>query len=326
MRGLASLAGVGLLLGALQACDCAGPVHIDDAGTRPRADASTDARVFDTGDGDIAIPDAIAGDTESTDVVLPDTGTALDRTATDLTSVDAPASDHEVTDLLTIDTMSVDATLDDAAQTDAAIEDASATDLGQPDVPQDAALTTDATAADSLVPDSGTTVGDCSSGGLCLLLIWNSAQGDLDLHLSFNSGAWCTDDACYWANCADSASTHVDWDQSSDRSAADPVLFGSAQIGSGPEILRIVDPLQATYTTAVHYQPGPSLPDVTATVELWSLGVKRATQQHTLAPGEFWEIGDITVDATTVALATSSRLCASGQWICTDAVHQCPVD
>jgi len=290
-----------LSLSALR-CDCGGAVVDDEDAGLARADAASDA-------GTATIDGAVA------DVVL------MDAESTDAGGADAGAPDSGMPDVGLPDTGMPDVGMTDAGMADAGTTDAGMTDTGTTD-----AGMTDAGMTDAGGEDGGRTIPDCSAGGLCVQLTWDTPTGDLDLHLSVNGGDYCTDEACYWANCQDGLADGLwlEWDGVLGRSAGDPVIYAEELYGLGPEVLHVETPLVAVYTVGVYFNPFPDIDPAAVRVEVFSDGVSLGSAIRTLAPNQFWEVGEVEVAADQVTFEEKPRLCAPSDWICTNAVGACP--
>ena len=304
---------LGLALMVAPACDCGSPVHVDDVGGRSHVDAGSDARIIDAAGvegvgADVVSVDADVADISSADLAIVDTG-PMDAHPRDQSSLDNIVNDQGLaTDLAA----AVDQRVADSSIADQVTPDQSNPDQGGGDAP----LSDLAVSVDAGVPD-------CATGGLCIRLTWDSSGGDLDLHLSKDDAAWCTDGACYWARCSQTAGEPIEWDGVLGRSAGDGVLYGDGLIGFGPEYLRIEQPVAGSYTLGVYFNPGTgSATPVRFTI--YANGVEIDSGLRSLAPGEFWQWGDINISNGTVSTAEGQKLCGSGSWICTDAVDLCP--
>ncbi len=296
MRALLVVAGLSLpLLSSLATgCDGCDPAPPDDGAARADAGGRALADAGDSDDGG-ARRDSGAGDDAG---ALSDGGAALDAGR----ALDAGEA------------------LDSGAEGD----DAGAlTDDGGHSNVADAGAVADA----GVVADAGddVVVGPCGSAGLALRLSW-STVGDLDLHLSLDGAAWCSDEDCFWANCRPDADPRREWDNVAGASAGDPVLVTDTAAGFGPEVLCIDAPFVAAYVVGVRYQPFSGWPATDARLELFSGGV--LVDEVTLsgfAPGEYWQPGSVEVSAGAVSLAGVPRRCeVSDGWICQDPPGDCP--
>lgn len=297
---LATLASVG-------ACDCAGPLIVDvcEIADVPTVDARhNDALATDTLASDTMIADASADDAEMTDSII------ADLAVTDSTILDHLAGDQELGDQGLNDHGAADQQLADQDLSDQDLADHVAVDLAQ----QDSA------ASD---PDAGHSIVDCSQGGLCIVLTWDNSAGDLDLHLARNQADYCTDQACYWANCNADAAEPVDWDGVAGFSSGDPRLYGDRSWGLGPEILQVESPSDGTYDLGLFFNPFPGLSAVTASVGVFSQGQLLQQFSKSLAPGEFWELATLSVISGNLSAVSDEGFCSVGQWLCTDPVGTC---
>ena len=227
-----------------------------------------------------------------------------------------------------------DAGLADAERRDVMSRDVQGHDTASSDVTTDVFVlpdarvldvaSTDVSATDVVSSDAGTSApASCNNAGLCITLEWNAAYGDLDLHVSLNEGAWCTDDACYFGNCTTGGPFRIDWDGVDGFSPGDPDLIDDG-FARGPEVFTIESPFIANYTVGAYFQPNNN-PPVDATLRIFSFGRLVATETHELAPNTFWQAGRVQIAANALSFNANKRICASGEWICTDAVDACSI-
>jgi hypothetical protein len=297
-----------IALAPLYACQCDDVPGANDAGGGNNGDG-----VVDSGGGDPA--DAGPADSGAADSGLIDAGT-----------MDAGRPDSGPSDS---GNANIDAALFDAGN----------------QVPADGGLLADAGAA---LADSGNSNADSGSGtppdagarpdggawpmpaecigkGLCVVLRWQGTFNDVDLHLSRNDGDWCTDNACYFANCKEGVSDPVDWDSTLGFSAGDPRIVTDSMSTVFPEILVIDDPVVGDYTLGVYQHPPGASADATATVQVYSLDAEVYAVTRTFGPNRFWELGHIVITLSDLTMNATPRLCAQGDWICTDSVGACPL-
>lgn len=289
-----------------------GPV-VDGRGLERQGDdrrEGADHLSFDLLVADTTHPDASVVDREQADAVVD--GSGMERVVPDVVGYDlatvndaSPAPDAVWIDTSPVDSPSVDVKRD-AGWADGRRVDGAQQVMDRPE-PKDAGETT-----------------SCLGQGLCIVLTWQSAGGDLDLHLSRNGADYCTDQSCYWANCRQAAATRVEWDGTAGVSAGDPLVSGDNLTGYGPETLAVVAPVVGAYTLGVYYNPPSSLPATVATVIIYSGQNEVGSLQRTVSANSFWEIGDIVIQPTSIVLTESPRICPQGDWICTDGVHTCP--
>lgn len=107
-----------------------------------------------------------------------------------------------------------------------------------------------------------------------LILTWDTAEDDLDLHLLRVGGAFQSSDDCYYANCI---APGLDWGVAGD--AQNPILEQDDITGTGPEILVYDQPYGAgPFVASVHdYGLDPGIGPTTATLEVYLDGVLTGT-------------------------------------------------
>lgn len=167
----------------------------------------------------------------------------------------------------------------------------------------------------------------CPESGLAIRLTW-STVGDVDLHLSLEGGAWCSDADCYWANCTPDSVLSLEWDNVDGHSAGDPVLLYDDDDGHGPEVLCVEDPFIAEYVVGVRYNPYSAWPATVARVEVFSFGVAvDDISLDGLLPDELWEPGSVVVSANGVSFVVEQRRCeGADDWLCQDTPGTCPLE
>lgn len=123
-------------------------------------------------------------------------------------------------------------------------------------------------------------------------LTWDTAVNDIDLHVIKASGPYCSAQSCYYANCKPTAFNRPDWDGVSGHTAGDPTLDVDDLSGYGPENINIDQPVDATYTTGVHFYSG-SQPS-NATVKIFvNGGLAYENTQLISSSDDFWEVAQI---------------------------------
>ena len=86
---------------------------------------------------------------------------------------------------------------------------------------------------------------------LWVQMSWSNSGDDMDLHMTYNGGAYESTNDCYYGNCTYFA---PDWGTIGN-SADDPSLDLDDISGTGPENITMQSPSNATYTVVVHDFP-----------------------------------------------------------------------
>jgi hypothetical protein len=125
-------------------------------------------------------------------------------------------------------------------------------------------------------------------------LSWDTDSNDIDLHLMKDSGPWCSESACYYANCKATSYSRPDWDSDgTDSSPGDPVLDIDDLSGYGPENVNVDSPVDADYTVGVHFYSF-SGPSNFATVKVFVNGALRAEYTRQMTTGrDFWDVSRV---------------------------------
>ncbi|NOY25994.1 MAG: choice-of-anchor D domain-containing protein [Oligoflexia bacterium] len=126
---------------------------------------------------------------------------------------------------------------------------------------------------------------------LYILLSWNTANSDVDLHLVRDDPDLyfvTPDDACY-------CNPNPDWGESG--TADDPQLALDNRVGYGPENINIESPVDGNYYVKVHYFKDNGGGTTEATVKIYLSGDLVDTFSQTLTKNQLW-------DVATVALPT----------------------
>jgi hypothetical protein len=139
-------------------------------------------------------------------------------------------------------------------------------------------------------------------------LTWDSAQADLDLHLTRGSGApFSATDDCYFQNCGSVLYT-VNWGGGN----ANPHLDVDDLCGYGPENINIQNPSAGTYTVGVDFYgmndsacsgfyATPSGQAVTPSVRIFIHGELRGEYSRTIncaRTGSYWKVAQVTWGAS----------------------------
>ena len=135
---------------------------------------------------------------------------------------------------------------------------------------------------------------------LWVQMSWTEAGDDMDLHMTYNGGAYNSSNDCYFANCK-SLSMPLDWGVVGD-TTDNPLLDLDDISGIGPENINMESPSNGTYTVVVHDYPSSSFTggnDVTVTIflggaQVWT-GTKTISGEDT-----FTEFAEINYPSATV--------------------------
>lgn len=149
---------------------------------------------------------------------------------------------------------------------------------------------------------------DPEAAGLFVRLTWGANGSDLDLHLVQSGGTLAQPPLdCFYAN------INPDWGAAGNES--DPLLSGDTTSGPGPEVIRVREPQQTSYTAYAHMFSDDGLGAQDAIIEIAHDGAPVASHQRTLtSTGLVWEVG-------TVVYASSN---AAPTFTFTDATFQHP--
>ncbi len=123
---------------------------------------------------------------------------------------------------------------------------------------------------------------------LYVLLSWNTANSDLDLHLVQDDPAnyfYSPDDCCF-------CNPNPDWGDGSSTDD-DPLLALDNRVGYGPENINIADPQPGTYYIRVHYYDDNSGGDTEATVSVYVGGELKQTWSRVLSQYQVWDVANI---------------------------------
>lgn len=122
-------------------------------------------------------------------------------------------------------------------------------------------------------------------------LSWDTAQADLDLHLTQGGSAmFDVPEDCNWCNMS------PNWGSSGD--ADDPRLDIDDLGGYGPENINLYQPEDGTYDLRVHYFAPRGDGAVVATVKVWLEGVEIFSESQAMTHKDVWYVGQIEWDDT----------------------------
>lgn len=140
--------------------------------------------------------------------------------------------------------------------------------------------------------DARVTLSSVPSERLHVQLTWDAPTNDIDLHFIRDSGPYCSDDDCHWANCKATSSSYPEWDGISGRSAGDPNLDVDDLSGYGPENINVDAPVNGTYTAAVRFFSGSA--STYATVKIYvNGGLAHESGRQLTSDDDFWEVAQI---------------------------------
>lgn len=147
--------------------------------------------------------------------------------------------------------------------------------------------------------DATVTLNSVPTGGLHVQLSWTASSNDLDLHLGRGFGVnWCSQDDCYYGNCADNAG--VNWDGIAGGTPGDPRLDIDDTNGFGPENIQIEEPVDNSYIIGVHAYSGEGggagFTPTDVRVKVFINGALTETfDGHLSAKNQFWRVARIEV-------------------------------
>lgn len=136
---------------------------------------------------------------------------------------------------------------------------------------------------------------DPELAGVFVSVAWENDGRDLDLHLSLNGAAFKdpTFD-CHYAN------QNPDWGVVGNDQ--DPTLVQDFSAGPGPEVIRVQEPQQATYTVFVHYYSDDGLGATNPMLTIAHNGALVAAEQGSLQmTGKVWTAGTIAFSSSNAA-------------------------
>lgn len=170
-------------------------------------------------------------------------------------------------------------------------------------------------------PVCGTSCGSCdgvctedgqctaaAADGLEVVLTWDTAMGDLDLHLARDTAdPPCDNDSCYYANCKAFSTGRPDWDGSGNVSAGDPILDIDDLAGFGPEVIHLPEPANVSYRARVHAYDLPA--STTATVVVRANGIVVGTfHQLFTADNDWWDGVTISWSGASATASNTSQV------------------
>ncbi|RME24695.1 MAG: choice-of-anchor D domain-containing protein [Deltaproteobacteria bacterium] len=123
---------------------------------------------------------------------------------------------------------------------------------------------------------------------LYVLLSWNTANSDLDLHLVQDDPAnyfHSPEDCCF-------CNPNPDWGEGGSTDD-DPLLALDNRVGYGPENINLPDPQPGTYYIRVHYYDDNSGGDTEATVSVYVGGELKQTWSRVLSQYQVWDVASI---------------------------------
>lgn len=132
------------------------------------------------------------------------------------------------------------------------------------------------------------TVAAVPSEDLYVLLSWNTANSDVDLHLVQEDPEnfyYAPEDCCY-------CNPHPDWGSSG--ADDDPLLALDNRVGFGPENINIADPAAGTYYVRVHFFNDFSSGATEATVSIYIGGELQETWSRVIEDDQVWDVASIT--------------------------------
>lgn len=125
-------------------------------------------------------------------------------------------------------------------------------------------------------------------------LTWDDADVDLDLHMTQDGGAWCSEDSCYYGNCLQTSLTRPEWDGVPGATSGDPSLDINDASGFGPENISVDVPTDGEYRIGVHAASAAFSTDVHATVKVFINGALAYEGSRMMAAGrDFWEVAEV---------------------------------
>jgi hypothetical protein len=139
--------------------------------------------------------------------------------------------------------------------------------------------------------DAHVTINSVPTGGLHVQITWDTGSDDIDLHLLRNHGALCSQDDCFYGNCAAGGFGFgaPNWGGGSN----DPHLDIDDTDGFGPENTEVTGPVDGTtYTISINNFRSASSSNVT--VKIFLFGALRFQETRTLnSTGVEWAAADV---------------------------------
>ena len=135
---------------------------------------------------------------------------------------------------------------------------------------------------------------------LWVQMSWTEAGDDMDLHMTYNGGAYNSSNDCYFANCKNLFSP-LDWGVIGD-TTDNPVLDLDDISGTGPENINMGSPSSGSYTVVVHDYPGSSFPGANSVTVTIFLGGSQVWTDTRVISGEdtYTEFAEINYPSATV--------------------------
>jgi len=134
------------------------------------------------------------------------------------------------------------------------------------------------------------------SEALHVQLTWDSPQYDYDLHVIKDSGPWCSQNSCYYANCNVNSAfvTLPEWDGVSGETPGDPRLDIDDLSGYGPENINVDQPVDAVYRIGVHAYSFSVTTEVWATLKIYVNGALAYEDSREMSSGQsFWQVAEV---------------------------------
>ena len=122
----------------------------------------------------------------------------------------------------------------------------------------------------------------------------------MDLHMTYNGGAYNSPNDCYFGNCKNPFSP-LDWGVIGD-TTDNPVLDLDDISGTGPENINMGSPSSGTYTVVVHDYPSSSFPGGNSVTVTIFLGGAQVWTDTRVISGEdtYTEFAEINYPSATV--------------------------
>lgn len=140
--------------------------------------------------------------------------------------------------------------------------------------------------------DARITLNAIPQEALLVQLTWDTASGDIDLHLNKDGGSSCGTSTCYYANCkATSLGSTPEWDGVNGRTNGDPTLDVDDLSGYGPENINVDYPSNGTYNVGVDYYSGST--SSWATVKIYVNSALQYENSAQMSSSDWWNVASI---------------------------------